>query len=98
MFNLNSTFTVSTNKNFGKSTSKLIVNGKAYSSMDDLPGHLRTLLEDKDGNGIPDFIEEKMPKIPDMLQSAKRNILAAQDAKASSSYSRPVHQFKKKPS
>jgi len=45
---------------------KILVNGKAYTSPDDMPpdvrdAYLKTLevLHDSDGNGIPDFLEGK---------------------------------------
>ncbi len=37
-------------------------NGKTYTSFDEMPPEIRTYFEDKDGSGIPDFVEEKLPK------------------------------------
>lgn len=34
---------------------KIVVNGKEYERLEDLPEHLRSLLKDSDGDGIPDI-------------------------------------------
>jgi len=39
---------------------KVTVNGKEYNNQDDVPAELRGLLEDQDGNGIPDFMENAL--------------------------------------
>lgn len=41
------------NINWTKKT-KIVVDGKEYERLDDLPEHLRSLLKDRDGDGIPD--------------------------------------------
>lgn len=39
---------------------KIIINGKEYEGLDQVPEELRRMLKDKDGNGVPDLFEGKM--------------------------------------
>eukprot|EP01047_Picozoa_sp_COSAG01_P039996 COSAG01_NODE_3337_length_6236_cov_2.401499_3_plen_53_part_00 len=42
---------------FFRSYSTSEYNGKKYDSLEDMPQEIQALLEDKDGNGIPDGFE-----------------------------------------
>lgn len=46
-----------------KRPAKYIVNGKEYASIDDVPAELRRFLEDKDGDGQSDFIQEQFEQL-----------------------------------
>ena len=37
---------------------RIIVNGKEYNNMSDLPGMLQTILKDENKDGVPDIAEQ----------------------------------------
>lgn len=41
-------------------TQKIIINGKEYSSIEEVPNEFRHFLEDKDQDGMPDFVQQFM--------------------------------------
>lgn len=43
-----------------KTTTKITINGQEYSNIEDVPSEYRQLLEDKNGNGIPDKFDEML--------------------------------------
>lgn len=45
---------------------KYRINGEEYDSLEDIPPHLRKLLEDADGDGIPDFAERLLDQVGQM--------------------------------
>jgi hypothetical protein len=42
---------------------KIIVNGKEYNSLSDLPGLLQNIIKDSNKNGIPDIAEKNMQNV-----------------------------------
>lgn len=47
-------------KKFAQKTTKIIINGKQYDSLADVPSQFRTFFEDKDGDGCPDWVQNNM--------------------------------------
>ena len=43
------------------SQTKYTYNGREYTSLDEMPPEVRAMFEDKDGDGLPDFINQMMP-------------------------------------
>jgi hypothetical protein len=41
-----------------KRTTRIIVNGVQYNRMEDVPEHIRDMLRDADGDGVPDIVRE----------------------------------------
>ncbi len=50
-------------------SNKIIVNGKEYSSINDVPAEFKVMFEDKNNNGIPDFVEGILAGAEDMKNS-----------------------------
>jgi hypothetical protein len=63
-------FDVSSSTQVVSNTMKFVVDGREYSSIEDLPPETRAKYEqamsavDKNQNGIPDFVEDMMGRIP----------------------------------
>jgi hypothetical protein len=49
---------------------KITVNGKEYNSIEDVPKEFKVMFEDKDNNGIPDFVEGILAGENDLKNSA----------------------------
>lgn len=45
---------------FTKRTTKYVVNGQEYRSLDEVPEQFRAMFEDRDGDGCPDWVHDKM--------------------------------------
>lgn len=50
------------------------INGVKYSSIDDVPAEFRALLEDKNNNGIPDFVESFTDAKNNVVKIERRTI------------------------
>jgi hypothetical protein len=48
-------------KKFVTRTSKYVINGKQYDSLEEIPAEYRAMFEDADGDGRPDFIQNAIP-------------------------------------
>lgn len=48
-------------KKFVSRTSKYLINGRQYNSLEEIPAEYRAMFEDADGDGRPDFIQNAIP-------------------------------------
>ena len=48
-------------KKFVTRTSKYVINGRQYDSLEEIPAKYRAMFEDADGDGRPDFIQIAIP-------------------------------------
>ena len=45
---------------FTKKTTKYVINGHEYASLDEIPEQFRAMFEDRDGDGLPDVVQQHM--------------------------------------
>jgi len=60
---------IKTNFNF---QSNFSFNGKQYNSIEDMPEDVKKYFLDQNNNGLPDFVDIKMPKIAKMIKNTKQ--------------------------
>ena len=48
-------------------------NGKQYNSLDDMPEDVKKYFLDQNNNGLPDFVDIKMPGVAKMIEDTRQN-------------------------
>jgi len=76
-----------------KSWTRYVVNGQEYRSLDEMPEQFRAMFEDRDGDGCPDWIQDKIAAGRHAFPVAAGPPVAVPPERAPARCSRPSDDF-----